>query len=107
MQVRPAVLFVILILLTACGGGGSQSSSTGSGKTTGGGSNNQPSSGGGTGTTTASCSALSTGQGASLSGFVPFPSDNAWNQDISAATVDPNSNAIVSDIGSAVAVHAD
>jgi hypothetical protein len=107
MQVRPAVLFVILILLTACGGGGSQSSSTGSGKTTGGGSNNPPSSGGGTGTTTASCSALSTGQGASLSGFVPFPSDNAWNQDISAATVDPNSNAIITDIGSAVAVHAD
>ena len=32
-----------------------------------------------------SCSSLSLGRGASLNGFIPFPSDNAWNQDISSA----------------------
>ncbi len=41
---------------------------------------------------TEACSAMSTGQGASLNGFVPFPADNLWNQDISTAAVDPNSS---------------
>src|SRR5271157_3821272 len=36
------------------------------------------------------CSGMSLGQGASLNGFVPFPSDNLWNTDISNAMVDPN-----------------
>src|SRR5215467_3063506 len=30
-----------------------------------------------------SCSGMSLGRHASLNGFVPFPADNAWNQDIS------------------------
>jgi hypothetical protein len=37
---------------------------------------------------------MSTG-GASLNGFVPFASNSAWNQDISAVPVDPNSAAII------------
>jgi hypothetical protein len=53
------------------------------------------------------CSSLSLGQGASLGGFVPFPSDNLWNQDISSASVDANSSAILSFIGAGVGMHAD
>jgi hypothetical protein len=53
------------------------------------------------------CSGISTGQGASLNGFVPFPSTSAWNQDISSAPVDPNSGAIINFIGASVPVHPD
>ena len=56
---------------------------------------------------TSSCSQMSTGQGASLNGFVPFPSDNLWNKDISAAPVDANSAAIINYIGASVGLHAD
>ncbi|HVU46049.1 MAG TPA: Ig domain-containing protein, partial [Terracidiphilus sp.] len=45
------------------------------------------------------CSAMSTGDSASLNGFVPFPSDVAWNTDISSAPLDPNNNAITSAAG--------
>jgi hypothetical protein len=54
-----------------------------------------------------SCSAMSLGRNASLNGFIPFPSDNAWNQDISAAQVDPNSDAIINFIGANTPVHPD
>jgi hypothetical protein len=54
-----------------------------------------------------SCSQIATGQGASLDGFVPFPSSSPWNQDISAAPVDPNSAAIVNFIGGSTPVHPD
>ncbi len=50
---------------------------------------------------------MALGQGASLNGFLPFPSDSPWNQDISAAPVDSNSSAIISFIGSSAAMHAD
>jgi hypothetical protein len=53
------------------------------------------------------CSGMSLGQGASLNGFLPFPASNAWNQDISAAAVDPNSDALVNFIGPTVGIHAD
>jgi len=43
-----------------------------------------------------SCSGMSLGNDASLNGFVPFPSTNAWNTNIYNATVDSNSAAIVS-----------
>ena len=56
---------------------------------------------------TSTCSSLSLGQGASLGGFVPFPSDNLWNQDISSAPVDANSSAIIGFIGTGVGMHAD
>ncbi len=53
------------------------------------------------------CSVMSPGQGASLNGFVPFPADNLWNQDISSAAVDPNSTSIINFIGPSVGLHAD
>jgi hypothetical protein len=58
-------------------------------------------------TQTSSCSGMSVGQGASLNGFVPFPSDNPWNKDISAALVDANSAALLSFIGPTIGLHAD
>jgi hypothetical protein len=54
-----------------------------------------------------SCSQLSLGRGASLGGFIPFPADNAWNQDISTAAVDPNSANIINFIGATTPLHPD
>jgi hypothetical protein len=54
-----------------------------------------------------SCSGMSLGRGASLNGFIPFPSDNAWNQDVSSASVDPNSSAIINYIGATTPLHPD
>jgi hypothetical protein len=54
-----------------------------------------------------SCSSLSLGRGASLNGFISFPSDNAWNQDISSASVDPNSDALINFIGASTPMHPD
>ena len=53
------------------------------------------------------CSQMSVGQGASLNGFLPFPSDNLWNKDISGATVDANSANYISYIGVSVGLHPD
>lgn len=50
---------------------------------------------------------MSLGQGANLNGFVPFPADNLWNQDISSASVDANSSAIINFIGGAIGLHSD
>ena len=50
---------------------------------------------------------MTPGIGGSLNGFLPFPADNAWNQDISAASVDPNSSKIINFIGSATTLHPD
>ncbi|MGA3372174.1 MAG: hypothetical protein ABSC48_10485, partial [Terracidiphilus sp.] len=45
------------------------------------------------------CSGISLGNNASLNGFVPFPSTNAWNTNIAAAPVDVNSPAITAASG--------
>jgi hypothetical protein len=58
-------------------------------------------------TQTSSCSQMSVGQGASLNGFRPFPSDNLWNKDISSAPVDSNSTNIINFIGASAGLHAD
>jgi hypothetical protein len=50
---------------------------------------------------------MSAGQGASLNGFRPFASDNLWNKDISGASVDPASDAIINFIGPSSGMHAD
>jgi hypothetical protein len=63
--------------------------------------------GAGVPSTPSSCSAMSVGQLASLNGVVPFPSTNAWNQNISAAAVDPNSAAIINFIGVSTTLHPD
>jgi hypothetical protein len=51
--------------------------------------------------------AASLGAGASLNGAVPFPADNAWNTDISAAPVDPNSDNLIAAIGAGTGLHPD
>ncbi|HXY79182.1 MAG TPA: hypothetical protein VEI08_00955 [Candidatus Bathyarchaeia archaeon] len=53
------------------------------------------------------CGVMTPGQEGSLNGFVPFPSDNLWNTDISNAPVDPNSAAIINFIGGSVPLHPD
>ena len=53
------------------------------------------------------CSNISLGQGGSLNGFLPFPADNLWNQNIANAPVDPNSAAIINYIGAGDPVHPD
>jgi hypothetical protein len=47
------------------------------------------------------------GAGASLNGKRLFPADNPWNQDISAAPVDPNSDNLIASIGLNTAFHPD
>jgi hypothetical protein len=56
---------------------------------------------------TSNCSQMSTGQGASLNGFLPFPADNLWNKDISSSPIDPNSAAVIDYIGPTIGLHAD
>jgi hypothetical protein len=94
-----SVVFVMTLLLAglqaACGGG-----------------TNASPGGGGTGSTDGSnpslaCNAMTTGQGASLGGFIPFNSSSAWNTDISTAPVDPNSATIISNFVGSVNVHPD
>jgi hypothetical protein len=95
-----AVIAIFALSFSACNG--VSSLAPGSNGSTGAGA------GGGTGggTNTSACSVMSTGQGASLNGFRPFPVDNAWNQDISTAPVDANSAAIINFIGPAIGLHA-
>ena len=50
---------------------------------------------------------MSLGPLASLNGFVPFPSSNLWNTDISNAAVDPNSANLINYIGANVTLHPD
>ena len=49
--------------------------------------------------TPSACNQMSTGNNASLNGFVPFPPTSAWNTDISQAPLDPNNTAITSAAG--------
>jgi hypothetical protein len=53
------------------------------------------------------CNGAALGVGASLQGFTPFPADNAWNRDVSADPVDPNSAAIIAFIGAGTGLHPD
>jgi len=49
----------------------------------------------------------SLGIGASLNGDIPFPHDNAWNTDVSTASVDPNSDNLIASIGLSTGLHPD
>jgi hypothetical protein len=86
-----SLLAAPLLLLTGCGG------------TVG----TQQSGGGGGGQQATPCNVITTGQGTKLNGFRPFPADNAWNQDISSASVDPNSTAMINFIGPSIGLHPD
>jgi hypothetical protein len=94
--------FMLVLCLTACGG-----SASGPAQSVGNSGGNNNGGSGGSGGAQSQCSSISTGQGASLNGFRPFPADNAWNQDISAAAVDPNSDAIINFIGPTIGLHPD
>jgi len=87
-----AILLVFSTITIGCGGTAAGNKSTG---------NSSPP------PNNTSCSQIASGQGASLGGFVPFPSDNLWNQDISASAVDSNSAAIVNLIGTGTPIHPD
>ena len=104
MKTRVIMALIILTLFAAlalvgCGGGGTTGGVLGSGGSGG--------TGGGGGGQAQACNVMSLGQGGSLNGFVPFPSDNLWNKDISASPVDANSTAIVNFIGGSIGLHAD
>lgn len=99
---KPFALFLALLLFAGCGGVTNVSMNSGGAGSEGGTGGSD-----GTGTTSQACSAIATGAGGSLGGFVPFPANNPWNQDVSAAPVDPNSANIINTVGSNVAVHAD
>jgi hypothetical protein len=88
----------VAVWLTACAG---VSKPAGNGGGSGGGN------GGGTGGGNLSCNVMTTGQTASLGGFVPFSSSSLWNTDISSAPVDPNSNSIITSWVGSVNVHPD
>ena len=103
-----AALACVLGTLGACGGGGSGGSGA-AGAVSGSGPGN---SGGGTsgGSQTlvyATVHGADLGIGASLHGNVPFPADNAWNTDVSAAPVDPNSANLIAAIGLSIGLHPD
>ncbi len=57
--------------------------------------------------TTASCDSIALGKNASLNGFQPFATSSSWHRDVSAATIDSNSTAIVNYIGATRGLHAD
>ena len=52
-------------------------------------------------------SSAALGVGAALNGALAFPAGNAWNADVSAAAVDPNSDALIASIGLATGLHPD
>lgn len=54
-----------------------------------------------------SCSQMGLGIEANLNGFIPFPADNAWNQNVANAPVDPNSAAYINFIGATTPLHPD
>ncbi len=66
-----------------------------------------PTSGTSTPPTTGTSPTLTVGANATLHGWRPFPADNPWNQDISQAPVDPNSDALIAGIGASVGLHPD
>ncbi|MES2101579.1 MAG: hypothetical protein V4569_17270 [Pseudomonadota bacterium] len=51
--------------------------------------------------------AAALGVGAALNGALAFPANNPWNTDVSAAAVDPNSDALIASIGLATGLHPD
>ncbi len=84
-------LMLLLLVLAACSGGGGASGSDG---TT-------------SGATYGNLAGADLGAGANLNGALPFPADNPWNRDVSADSVDPNSDKLIASIGLATGLHPD
>lgn len=97
----------LLVSMAACGGGTGVQIGAGGGGAGSGGSGSGGSGSGGSGNQNLACNVMSSGQGASLNGFVPFNASSAWNTDISAAPVDPNSATIMSNWVGSVNLHPD
>lgn len=97
----PLGTLLILAVLMSCSG--LSKTGSGSGGSGGGGGGG----GGGTGGGNLACNTMSTGQGASLGGFVPFLGSSLWNTDISSAPVDPNSSTLIANWVGSVNVHPD
>ena len=91
------VFFVLALSMIACSGVSHLTGNTGGG--TGG--------NGGSGGGNLACSVMTTGQTASLGGFVPFSASSLWNTDISAVPVDPSSSTIISNWVGSVNLHPD
>ena len=98
---------IAVVTFTACSGVSNQSGNGGNGGGSGGNGGGGSGNGGGTGGGNLACNGMSTGQAASLNGFVPFTSNSLWNTDISSAPVDPNSSTIITNWVGAVKVHPD
>jgi len=103
----------LVLALTACGGGGggggvaASASGAGNASAASSSSGGGGPAGGGVAAVYAKLNAASLGPGASLNGSLPFPADNPWNTDISAAPVDPASDALIASIGLATGLHPD
>ena len=102
--------------LGGCGGGGGSADGTAPVDTGAGGGTPAPGAGSGGSTPgatpagaapTTDFSVAALGAGAALNGARPFPVDNAWNTDISAAPVDPASATLIASIGLATGLHPD
>jgi len=98
---------IAVVTFTACSGVSNQSGNGGNGGGSGGNGGGGSGNGGGTGGGSLACNGMSTGQAASLNGFVPFTSGSLWNTDISSAPVDPNSSTIITNWVGSVNVHPD
>ena len=104
---RSALATLSALWLAACGGGGSGDASGGAPTAP------PPPDGAPTPAPPASpdgfgdFGSASLGVGAALNGAVAFPADNAWNTDVSAAPVDPNSDALIASIGLTTGLHPD
>ncbi len=53
------------------------------------------------------CKGMTLGQNTSLNGFVPFPANDPWRQNVTHAIVDGNSDAIIATIGANYGLHPD
>jgi hypothetical protein len=105
-QRRTALAALAAAALYACGGGGSSSTGGGTSGGIGNGTSAPPDDGAGT-SSYGRFAGAALGVGADLNGALAFPADNPWNTDISAAPLDPNSDALIASIGLGVGLHPD
>jgi len=101
---RAALAAISALWLTACGGG---SDGAAPAPAPAGASPSPPPPAPPAGARYGDFSSAALGIGAALNGAIAFPSDNAWNSDISGASVDPNSAALIASIGAGTGLHAD
>jgi hypothetical protein len=92
--------------MAGCGGGGAAPAAPAS-PAPGSGGSTPPAAPPAIGNPTTDFSVASLGAGAALNGARAFAGDNAWNTDISAAPVDPASDALITSIGLATGLHPD